>query len=90
VLIEHAEEAIVSGRFTDMIPLLGVTSYLISVVKLESEERINNLRGAKIDQNCARRNEKKLQSNLERRSGLGIAEKRDVLIDKEYVGRRFR
>jgi len=28
--------------------------------------------------------------NLERRSGLGLAEKCDVLIYKEYVGRRFR
>jgi hypothetical protein len=69
VLIEHTEEAIVSGRFPVVIPFLGVTSYLISVVKLESEERIDN---------------------LERRSGLGVSEKCDVLIDKEYVGRRFR
>jgi hypothetical protein len=57
VLIEHTEEAIVSGRFPVVIPLLGVTSYLISVVKLESEERINNLRGAKMDQNCATKRE---------------------------------
>jgi hypothetical protein len=54
VLVEHTEEAIVSGRFPVVIPFLGVASYLISVIKLESDERINNLRGAKIlDQNCA-------------------------------------
>jgi hypothetical protein len=47
VLIEHAEEAIVRGGFPVVIPFLGVTSYLISVVKLESEESIDNLRGAK-------------------------------------------
>ena len=47
MLIEHTEEAIVSGRFPVVIPFLGVTSYLISVVKLESEERIDNLSGAK-------------------------------------------
>jgi hypothetical protein len=47
VLIEHTEKVIVSGRFPVVIPFLGVTSYLISVVKLESEERIDNLRGAK-------------------------------------------
>jgi hypothetical protein len=47
VLIEHTEEAIVSGRLSAVIPFLGVTSYLISVVKLESEERIDNLSGAK-------------------------------------------
>ena len=47
VLIEHTEEAIVSGRFPVVIPFLSVTSYLISVIKLESEERIDNLRGAK-------------------------------------------
>lgn len=91
MLVEHSEEAIVSGRFPVVIPFLGVTSYLISVVKLESEERINNLRGAI---NIVRRNKTKHklgQSNLERRSGLvGVAEKRDVLIDKEYVGWRFR
>ena len=32
----------------------------------------------------------KLQSNLEWGSGLGVTEKCDVLIDKEYIGRRFR
>ena len=46
MLNEHTEEAIVRGRFPVVIPFLGVTSYLISVVKLESEERIDNLRGA--------------------------------------------
>lgn len=47
MLIEHTEEAIVRGRFPVVIPFLGVTSYLISVVKLESEKRIDNLSGAK-------------------------------------------
>jgi hypothetical protein len=47
VLIEHTKEAIVGGRFPIVIPFLGVASYLISVVKLESEERIDNLSGAK-------------------------------------------
>jgi hypothetical protein len=94
VFIEHTEEAtgIVSGRFPVVIPFLGVTSYLIGVVKLESDERINNLRGAiKYRSTIVLRNETETrQSNLERRSGLGIAEKCNVLIDKEYVGRRFR
>jgi hypothetical protein len=45
VLIEHTEEAIVSNHLPVVIPFLGVTGYLISVVKLESEERIDNLRG---------------------------------------------
>jgi hypothetical protein len=45
VLIEHTEEAIVGGRFPVVIPFLGVTSYLIGVVKMESEERINDLSG---------------------------------------------
>jgi hypothetical protein len=44
VLIEHTEEAIVSGRFPVVIPFFGVTGYLISVVELESEERVNNLK----------------------------------------------
>ena len=59
MFIEHTEEAIVSGRFPVVIPFLGVTSYLISVVKLESDERINNLRCAKnLDQRlCDETNE---------------------------------
>lgn len=34
VLVEYAQEAIVSGRFPVVIPFLGVTSDLIGVVKL--------------------------------------------------------
>lgn len=49
VLTEYAQETIVSGRFPIVIPFLGVTSDLIGVVKLESEKRIENLRGAKVD-----------------------------------------
>ncbi len=43
MLVEHTEEAIIGGRFPAVIPFLGVTSYLISVVKMESEERIDDL-----------------------------------------------
>ena len=43
VLIEHTEESIVSGRFTAVIPFLSVTSYLIGIVQLKSQERIDNL-----------------------------------------------
>ena len=43
MLVEHAEEAIVGSRLALVIPLLSVTSYLVSVVKLKSQQRIDNL-----------------------------------------------
>lgn len=54
VLIEHTEEAIVSGRFATVIPLLGVTSYLVGVIELKSYEQVNNLRGEKWVNICDR------------------------------------
>ena len=60
MLIEHTEEAIVSGRFPVVILFLGVASYLVCAVKLESEKRIDSLRGAKIFIKIVRRNEQKL------------------------------
>jgi hypothetical protein len=47
VLVEHAEKSIVSGRFTAVVPFLSVTGYLIGVVQLKSQERIDNLGYAK-------------------------------------------
>ena len=43
VLVEHTEEAIVSSRLTPVIPLLSMTSYLMGVVKLKGQKRIDNL-----------------------------------------------
>lgn len=54
VLIEHTEEAIVSGRIATVIPLLGVTSYLVGVVELKSYEQVDNLRGEKWVNVCDR------------------------------------
>jgi hypothetical protein len=36
VLVEHTEKAIVSSRLTVVIPFLGMTGYLISLVELKS------------------------------------------------------
>jgi hypothetical protein len=36
VLVEHTEKAVVGSRFTIVIPLLGMTSYLIGLVELKS------------------------------------------------------
>jgi hypothetical protein len=43
VFVEHAEEAIVRSRLTPVIPLLSVTSYLMGIVKLKGQKRIDNL-----------------------------------------------
>jgi hypothetical protein len=43
MFVEHAEEAIVGSRLALVIPLLSVMSYLVSVVKLKSQQRIDNL-----------------------------------------------
>jgi hypothetical protein len=43
VLTKHTEEAIVSVRFTTVIPFLRMTGYLVSIVELESYERVDNL-----------------------------------------------
>jgi hypothetical protein len=36
VLVEHTKKAIVSSRLTVVIPLLGMTGYLISLIELKS------------------------------------------------------
>lgn len=43
MLVDHAEEAIVGSRLAPVIPLLSVTSYLVSIVKLKGQKRIDNL-----------------------------------------------
>ena len=43
MFVEHAEETIVSSRLTLVIPLLSVTNYLMGVVKLKGQKRIDNL-----------------------------------------------
>lgn len=43
MLVEHAQEAIVGGGLTLVIPFLSMTSDLICVVELKGEKRIYNL-----------------------------------------------
>jgi hypothetical protein len=80
VLVEHAKEAIVGGGLARVIPFLSMTNDLMCVVELKGEKRINNL-GA-LSQLAVIRQPRK-SPNLEGRSGLGIAEIRDVLINEK-------
>ena len=38
VLTKHTKETIVSVRFATVIPFLGMTSYLVSIIELKSYE----------------------------------------------------
>jgi hypothetical protein len=44
VLTKHTEEAIVGVRFAPVIPFLGMSGYLVSIIELKRYERVDNLR----------------------------------------------
>ena len=80
MLIEHAKKAIVGRGLALVIPFLDMADDLMCVVELEGEKRIDNLEVDSVNRSDVAAEE---TPNLERRSSLGIAEIRDVLVNEK-------